>query len=136
VWFTATAVLFALILPGASPAYANGSAPSRGATEFILNVPFVPQDKQLCGGACLAMVMRYHGTPSLRAGDFADYLGTSGGITTTSMVRAADARGYDAQVFSGDVATLCEGDVARRARDRSDRCVRSAAALRRGCRRQ
>jgi hypothetical protein len=54
------------------------------------------------------MLMRFYGATALRAGDFARYLGASGGIAATDMVRAADACGYDAQVLSGAASTLCD----------------------------
>ena len=113
-WLTATAVLFAMMWPGPNPATANGSSPSRGAVESSLDLPFVPQQKNLCGGACLAMVMRYYGAPSLRARDFAPCIDASGGISANRMIRAARARGYDAGASFGDSTALCRALRQRR----------------------
>ena len=45
----------------------------RGAPERVrlLDVPYVPQSGALCGGAALAMVLRYWGRPGVLAEDFA-----------------------------------------------------------------
>ena len=60
-------------------------------------VPYLPQTEWLCGGAALAMVLRYWGEVGVRADDFAASLSESGGgITTDTLRRLAEARGYRA----------------------------------------
>ncbi|MEZ4648227.1 MAG: C39 family peptidase [Candidatus Eisenbacteria bacterium] len=60
-------------------------------------VPYVAQSPRLCGGACLAMVMRYWGEPGVTAASFDAALDAGEkGMSTKSLVRAARSRGYEA----------------------------------------
>jgi peptidase C39-like protein len=68
-------------------------------------VPYLPQTAALCGGAALAMVLRYWGAPGVRPEDFAAALLPSDrGIATGTLARLAEERGYEALVFRGDPA--------------------------------
>src|SRR6267142_130590 len=57
---------------GAAGRGAPDSARSQTPREPVrlLDVPYVPQSEALCGGAALAMVLRYWGEPRVRAEDF------------------------------------------------------------------
>ena len=61
----------------------------------LLDVPYVPQSAALCGGAALAMVLRYWGAHAVLAEDFAALIDPGeAGIRTDSMVRAVESRGW------------------------------------------
>ncbi len=71
----------------------------------VPTVPYLPQTAALCGGAALAMVLRYWGAPGVRPEDFAAALLPSGrGILTGTLARLAEERGYEAVAFRGDPA--------------------------------
>src|SRR5438128_10621114 len=66
----------------------------------MLDVPFVAQGEDLCGGAAVAMVLRYWGAADVQAKDFAPLVEPGrGGITTGALVRAVTARGWRAAPF-------------------------------------
>jgi hypothetical protein len=68
----------------------------------VLDVPFVPQSEALCGGAAAAMVLRYWGTRSVHAEDFAPLVDESAeGIQLGALSRAITGRGWRATPFSG-----------------------------------
>ncbi|MGH7445571.1 MAG: cysteine peptidase family C39 domain-containing protein, partial [Longimicrobiales bacterium] len=99
----------ALALPWCVHAQATverGSA--RAAAELLLDVPFVPQSEALCGGAALAMVLRFHGDTRVYAEDFATLVVAGGaGIRTTDLTTAARAHGMHVTPF------VAERDVVR-----------------------
>jgi hypothetical protein len=67
----------------------------------LLDVPFVPQSEELCGGAAVSMVMRYWGTSTVHAEDFAALVDRSaGGISIGSLARAVRERGWNAHAFA------------------------------------
>jgi peptidase C39-like protein len=73
----------------------------------VLDVPFVPQTRALCGGAALAMVMRFWGEPTVLAEDFSDRIELGGaGIRTDDLVSAARARGWTAFPATGTPAVV------------------------------
>lgn len=103
-WLPA-AIGLALVASGSHPAAAaDGSSnearpPSRAC---FLDVPFVPQTRALCGGAALAMVMRFWGESAVLAEDFTDRIEPGGtGIRTDDLVSAARARGWTAFPATG-----------------------------------
>jgi hypothetical protein len=105
------AALVALILPlaAAAPALAQpndtaaSSAPS--GVSRLLDVPFVAQTEDLCGGAALAMVRRYWGDSRIVAEDFAGLVDRrEGGIRTSRLVEAAGAGGWTAVPLAGVAA--------------------------------
>src|SRR5512135_643129 len=58
----------------------------------LLEVPYVPQSEALCGGAAMAMVLRYWGEPAVLAEDFAGLVERGGaGIRTDALVQAVRA---------------------------------------------
>ncbi len=83
----------------------------------ILDVPYLPQSEDLCGGAALAMVMRYWGERQVFAEDFAPLVDRSrAGILTTTLVDAVSRRGWTPVPFVGDAATgsaWIEGQIAQ-----------------------
>jgi predicted double-glycine peptidase len=59
-----------------------------------VDVPFLAQTVDLCGGAAAAMVLRYWGDEDVQAEDFATLVdSTRGGISTLDLVNALSARG-------------------------------------------
>ena len=84
-------LLVALVLRG---------APAVSATLAVPAVPYVPQSEELCGGAALAMVLRYWGEASVVPQDFASALSPQGtGIPTDALAHMAEARGFQAFPF-------------------------------------
>lgn len=78
---------------------AEGAAPDSGPREPVrlLDVPYVPQSEALCGGAALAMVLRYWGEPRVRAEDFARLIARGEpGIRGDSLVAEVRRRGWSA----------------------------------------
>lgn len=80
------------------------SAPKR---VHLLDVPYVPQSEALCGGAALAMVLRYWGKPGILAEDFAALVEPGEtGIRTGVLVKAAQACGWTALPLPGTPAEV------------------------------
>jgi hypothetical protein len=67
-----------------------------------LDVPFVPQSPALCGGAAVAMVLRYWGERGIFADEFAPLVvPTREGILTGDLLAAVRERGWRAEAFTG-----------------------------------
>jgi hypothetical protein len=93
-------VSFLIVALGGSPIAAT-------ASDQLLDVPFVPQSEELCGGAAVAMVMRYWGTTAVHAEDFAAFADKSaGGIRVGTLARAVESRGWRARPFAGSAADV------------------------------
>ena len=74
-----------------------------------LSVPFVPQQKDTCGAAALAMVMAYHGSDVPQADIAAALLEAElHGIRGARLAEFARERGMVALVFGGDLALARE----------------------------
>ncbi|HMF59852.1 MAG TPA: hypothetical protein VK595_05755, partial [Vicinamibacterales bacterium] len=59
----------------------------------LLNVPYLPQSEALCGGAAIAMVMRYFGATNVYAETFSDLVDSAaGGIRGQDLLNALEAR--------------------------------------------
>ena len=72
----------------------------------LIDVPYLSQTEALCGGAALAMVLRYWGERQVHAEDFAALVDWSAaGIRTDELAAAAMRRGWQAFPFTG-TATL------------------------------
>ena len=72
----------------------------------VIDVPYLSQTEALCGGAALAMVLRYWGERQVYAEDFAALVDWSAaGIRTDVLAAAARRRGWQAFLFTG-TATL------------------------------
>ncbi len=103
IWL-AVAVLGWSDLATIGPATAAGG---RHETQPLLDVPFVPQSGQLCGGAALAMVLRYWGETGVMAEDFAQLVKAGGvGIRTSALVSAVEDRGWTALRLPGTPAAV------------------------------
>jgi hypothetical protein len=77
------------------------------ATRTMLDVPFVPQGEDLCGGAAAAMVMRYWGEPGVHAETFASLVNRSvHGIETSVLTGELRRRGWTVVDGSGSAADL------------------------------
>ncbi len=91
-----------------------GVATARGSTmieppraEPWLEVPYVPQSGVLCGGAALAMVLRYWGEPRVMAEDYAALAEPGAmGIRTGALIDQVEASGWSAQLLDGSDVLL------------------------------
>ena len=80
-----------------APAFAQAS----------LSVPYLPQTEALCGGAAAAMVMRFWGARGVYAEAFAPLVDRdAGGIHTSALQSALEAKGWSAQAGGGDLPRL------------------------------
>jgi predicted double-glycine peptidase len=70
----------------------------------LLDVPYLPQTAELCGGAAVAMVMRYWGDRAVLPADFRTLVSSPSGIVTTDLARAVDDRGWTALTREADPA--------------------------------
>jgi len=69
----------------------------------LIEVPYLSQTPELCGGAALAMVLRYWGTADVFAQDFALLVEPDRrGIRTEVLARAARDRGWETMVAQPD----------------------------------
>jgi hypothetical protein len=76
---------------------AGPSAQAQG--HALLDVPYLSQPPDLCGGAAVAMLMRYWGARDVFPQDFAALVGSGeGGIVTTELAAAVRSRGWQAAV--------------------------------------
>jgi len=88
--------------PGCLFFVALAGTPSAAQTLAVPAVPYLAQSEALCGGAALAMVLRYWGMPDVRPEDFAGSLNPEGtGIPADALRRLTEARGFQAFAFSG-----------------------------------
>jgi hypothetical protein len=68
----------------------------------LLDVPYVPQSGALCGGAALAMVLRYWGESAVLAEDFSALVEPGQrGIHTGTLTEAVSARGWVSLTLPG-----------------------------------
>lgn len=90
-------------LSASGPATAADSLPG----PKLLDVPYVPQSDRLCGGAALAMVLRYWGEMGVMAEDFAALVEpTEGGIRTGVLISAVEDRGWTSRRLPGTKAAV------------------------------
>lgn len=81
--------------------------------DVLLDVPYIPQTEALCGGAAVAMTLRYWGDEGTRPERFAPLVTADGTGIRTADLRAATADlGWTALALAGDAATL-DGQLAR-----------------------
>jgi hypothetical protein len=75
----------------------------------LLDVPYMPQTPELCGGASVAMVLRYWGERNVFPQEFSPLVDAAqGGIVTRALAEAVLDRGWQAVVLAA------EGDSIRR----------------------
>src|SRR5687768_4222604 len=92
----------AAIVLSPAPALA-ADAPSQKTAHALLDVPYVTQTPELCGGAAIAMVLRYWGERQVFPEDFASLvIPSERGIPTGSLVTAVRDRNWLATVMSAD----------------------------------
>jgi hypothetical protein len=85
----------------AAPSVAPAVPPSEPA-HTALDVPYMPQPPDLCGGAAVAMVFRYWGTRGITPEEFAPLVrADAAGIPTGVLADAVRARGWSAYPFTG-----------------------------------
>ena len=88
-----------LCLPLSAEAADRSDPPSAAA---VLDVPFMPQPEDLCGGAAAAMVMRYWGAHDISASAFASLVDRSaGGIQTSALAAEIQRRNWIALAGPG-----------------------------------
>ncbi|MCX6538486.1 MAG: C39 family peptidase [Acidobacteria bacterium] len=98
----------AVLLVGAMLSVAErgvaASVPGQSEVHALLDVPYVSQTPELCGGAAVAMVLRYWGERGVFPQDFAPLVGEGdGGIFTSALTSAVRDRGWQAFVVpAGD----------------------------------
>lgn len=79
-----------------------GRPSTSNSTPRLLDVPFVPQSEALCGGAAVAMVLRYWKSSAVYAEDFASLVQENAeGIKLADLARAVHERGWRAVPFAG-----------------------------------
>ena len=101
--------------PLAAPAQVPATAPT-GSTR-LLDVPYLPQSEDLCGGAAMAMVLRYWGVRKVQPEDFLALVDRSAsGIRTEALTADVKRRGW--QAFPHDAATGATGEWIREQIDR------------------
>jgi Papain-like cysteine protease AvrRpt2 len=92
----------------ATPATSSGEKNIPEKARF-LDVPYVPQSEALCGGAAVAMVLRYWGDRGALAEDFAPLVEPGkDGIRADVLVEAVRARGWIAHPIAGTPADIQE----------------------------
>lgn len=73
----------------------------------VLNVPFVAQTEALCGGAAIAMVLRYWGETRVLAEDFATLVHQNeGGIIAGELLDTIRDMGWQAIPFTGTIQEI------------------------------
>jgi len=96
--------------------HAERSGPSNSVR--LLDVPYLSQTEDLCGGAAIAMVLRYWGERQVYAEDFVELVDRSAaGIRTDVLAAAVQQRGWQALAFSA-ASTSSIGDRVRQHLDR------------------
>ena len=74
-----------------------------------LDVPYLSQTEALCGGAALAMVLRYWGDRHADVQQFAPLVDRrAGGIANTTLIAAVEDRGWQTMTLTGTLDSLRE----------------------------
>jgi hypothetical protein len=73
---------------------------AQGSAHRLIDVPYLPQSANLCGGAALAMVMRYWGDRAILPADFQGLVTSPSGIVTTDLAKDITRRGWVATAGS------------------------------------
>jgi predicted double-glycine peptidase len=78
-------------------------------TGVRLDVPYLPQTEALCGGAAVAMLLRYWGEAHADIHQFAALVDKrAGGIAEQALVDAVERRGWQTRRFAGSIDLLRE----------------------------
>lgn len=103
----AACLLGASSLRAQSGAVPTGPDSARGAGDGalrVLDVPYLPQTPELCGGAAAAMVMRYWGHGEIEPEAFGHLVRpVAGGIRTGELADEVRARGWRAEPLPPDL---------------------------------
>ncbi|MDP2390454.1 MAG: C39 family peptidase, partial [Acidobacteriota bacterium] len=116
---TASVVMAAVVLvaTAATPAVAQPRPGDPAGSKRLLEVPYLTQTEDLCGGAAMAMVLRYWGDRRVQPEDFASLIDRSAaGIRTDVLTADIRRRGW--QGFPIDGATAPPHDWMRDQIDR------------------
>jgi hypothetical protein len=90
----------AVVVTAAAPA---AQAQAAHGPVHLLDVPYLAQSEALCGGAAIAMVMRFWGATGVYAETFAPLVDESaGGISGQALLDELRSRGWQAASFGGD----------------------------------
>src|SRR4029453_15524838 len=102
----AALLLASAVTGGVTSDRAAQSAP--GATTGVrLDVPYLPQTEDMCGGAAVAMLFRYWGDAHADIEQFAALLDKrAGGIAEQVLVDAVERRGWQTRRFAGSIDFL------------------------------
>ncbi|MGE0812293.1 MAG: C39 family peptidase [Vicinamibacterales bacterium] len=95
-----SAVRAAPPLQAGPPSAAAPNLAPAGSAGRLLDVPFLPQTEDLCGGAAAAMVLRYWGDPRTLPADFEPLLDRArDGIPAGALARDVEQRGWQSLPF-------------------------------------
>ncbi|MDQ3348325.1 MAG: cysteine peptidase family C39 domain-containing protein, partial [Acidobacteriota bacterium] len=112
---TTHCVTIAAVILMAAMAVPSARAQTPGADLRLLDVPYLPQSEALCGGAAIAMVMRFFGATNVYAETFSDLVDReAAGIRGKDLLTALQTRGWQAQSFRGDASLVQAHLQARR----------------------
>jgi len=109
----ASLVTAAVTVVAAAPV--SGQTLSSSSPGPVLDVPYVPQSEELCGGAAVAMVMRYWGATGIHAESFSSLVDRGQkGIRGEDLISDVTRRGWSAASFRGDATLVQRSLEARR----------------------
>lgn len=101
----AVALLAAAVTSARAAPRAQAARLSSADGRRLLDVPFLPQSEDLCGGAAVAMVLRYWGARDVHPDDFAALVDRSrAGIPADVLTGDVRRRGWQALPFLADEA--------------------------------
>ena len=101
--FLLSSLFVALSLAG------GAQSPSAAEADLMLDVPYLHQTEAMCGGAAVAMVFRYWGDAHAGVRQFDPLVDRrKGGIATTALVDAVDARRWRTRVANSIEALRAE----------------------------
>ncbi len=107
-------MIAAVVAMAAVPVFPASAQPPSSQVH-LLDVPYVPQTESLCGGAAIAMLMRYWGATNVYAETFAALVDPAvDGIHGADLLKALRSRGWNATSFRGDANAVRTGLAARR----------------------
>lgn len=85
----------------------SGRAQEARGPLVVVDVPFLAQTEDLCGGAAAAMVLRYWGVTDIQSEDFAPLVDRAkGGISTGDLVHALTSRGVLVRPISAESSDI------------------------------
>ncbi|MGE4068840.1 MAG: papain-like cysteine protease family protein [Vicinamibacterales bacterium] len=105
-----------LIASGATPAAApRADGTGQDGRPPLIDVPYLPQPEALCGGAAVAMVLRYWGDRDVYPADFSRLVDpVAQGIHANDLAAAVEGLGWSTHALGGEVTAA---DVRRQLTD-------------------